>query len=126
MILLQCMTAYTAVQAMMRREWDYQTAHTLLRLKRWLQPHAEFFAGEEWKLAEKYGEKDENGHVRFDGNGKFRFPDEEAGQRYLEEKKKLACVEAGEEWETVSVPRPETICPAWMEALDGLIRFGEE
>lgn len=47
MKLIQCVEAWQAVQALINRDMDYATAHTLVTLRRHLRPQVEFYLGEE-------------------------------------------------------------------------------
>ena len=90
MILLQAVTAYIAIQQLMEREMDYESAHALLVTKNRLKEHAEFYLREEQKLAQTYGERDKEGRVVFDERGRFRMADEAAAQEYARKRAELA------------------------------------
>lgn len=125
MLLIKAVTAYMAVLHMMDQEQDYDTAYTLVMLKRKLQPHAEFFTQNELKLAEEYGEKDKDGNVLYDTKGHFKFMSPEAGVQYNKKKFELGSVEIDEEWTPKHLKRPERIKPAQLEALQDFIVFEE-
>lgn len=114
-----------AVSQMMDQEQDFNTAYTLLTLKRKLQPHAEFFTQNELKLAGEYGEKDEHGNVIYDEKGRFKFKSPEAGMEYNRKKIELGSVEIEEEWTPKHLKRPDRIKPAQLEALQDFIVFEE-
>ncbi|MBR5089699.1 MAG: hypothetical protein IK093_09730 [Ruminiclostridium sp.] len=124
MLILKAVAAYTAALQLMEQELDYDTAHALVMLKTRLQPHAEWFAMEEMKLAQQYGQKDENGAVNTDG-GHFALVPETAAE-YNRKRLELAKVEVQEEWTPLKVPKPERIKPAVLEALQDFIIFGGE
>lgn len=126
MYLVRCVNAYTALQQLMEKEWDYATAHSLVLLKRGLQPHVDFFAAEEMKLANEYAEKDEKGKVKWSGRGTFRFKDEAAGPAYKQKREELAVVEVEPDWTVVKMREPESIKPVILEALEGFVEFGGE
>lgn len=126
MYLIQCVNAYAAAVAMMQREWDYETAHALVLLKGRLQPHVDFFTGEEMKLVEEFAVRDKNGKTAWNENGTFTFAQPERAQEYAEQRTKLGAVEVNEGWKTLRVPRPESIKPVHLEALEGFIQFGED
>lgn len=125
MLLIKAVTAFMAVSQMMDQEQDFNTAYTLLTLKRKLQPHAEFFTQNELKLASEYGEQDEKGNVIYDEIGRFKFKSPEAGMEYNRKKIELGSVEVEEDWTKKSIKRPERIKPAQLEALQDFIVFEE-
>ena len=122
MILLKAVTAYIAVQQLMEREMDYESAHALVVLKGRLKEHAEFFMAEEQKLAQEYGAKNEDGRVTIDEHGRFRMRDEAAGAEYNRKRRELAAVNV-EDIEPVTVHRIDRISPAQIEALEGVVVF---
>ena len=126
MYLIQCVNAYMATAYLMEKEWDYETAYTLARLKRALQPHVDFFTQEEQKLIQEYGAKDEKGRVVFTERGTFNFTDPESAPEYNSRRFKLGQVQVELEWKTKTLPRPERIKPVHLEALEGFIDFGGE
>ena len=122
MKLIQCITAYLALAQLMRTEWDFAAAHSLLLLKRALQPHVDFYRQEEWKLVERYGKKNEKGMVPLEKNGQFPFEKTEYAQLFRAEKNKLNAV-AVEGLGVYTIHAPKKIKPALLEAMCGLIRF---
>lgn len=71
MYLIECANAYLAAVQLEQKEMDYQTAFAVMMVKKQLQSHVEFLQSEEMKLAEKYGEKDEKGNVKWTERGTF-------------------------------------------------------
>ena len=71
MYLIECANAYLAAVQMQQKEMDYQTAFTVMMVKKQLQSHVEFLQSEELKLAEKYAEKDEKGNIKWTERGTF-------------------------------------------------------
>lgn len=125
MYLKQCVDAYAAVAAMMEKEWDYETAHALVMLKRKLQPQVDFFAKEEMKLAKEYAKLDKKGNIIFTERGTFPFREQDKAQEYAERRTRLGMVEAQEDFKPLRVPMPERITPAQLEALEGFLEFEE-
>jgi len=125
MYLIQCVNAYAATVALAEREWDYKTAYALVTLKRKLQPHVDFYTGEELKLVEEYGERDSAGKVIIN-NGKFTFKDADGAQEYERRRRALGMLEVSEQFTPAVVPLPGSIKPVHLEALEGFIVFEEE
>lgn len=125
MKLIQCVTAYMATTELMQKEWDYKTAYALVRLRKKLQMHVDFYSQQERMLTEAYGEKDDSGRVKFTRPGVFNLADPAAQEEYQVKKRELDEVEVEEEWKVFRVPQPASIKPAHLEALDGFIQFGE-
>ena len=126
MILLECVTAYMAVQALMEQAFPYKTAHALVMLKRALQPHVEFFSQEEMKLVEEFAEKDVVNHkILWTDKGTFRFEAGKDPAEYARRRADLGAVEV--EWgiERVKAPFSASITPAQLEALEKFIEFEE-
>lgn len=121
--LAKCTAAYMAVNGLMEQEWDYPSAYTLTRLRRALQPHADFFVREEDKLVRQYGKKDGEGQVCFTQRGTFLYEDPAQAAEYNAKRLELGAVEVELDWEETVLPHPERIRPMQIEALDGLIRF---
>ncbi len=124
MLILKAVTAYTAAMQLMEQEVDYKTAHALVLLKSRLQPHVNYYAQEEMKLAQAYGKKDENGRIDMNDSGRFTLESPEAAEEYNRKKMELAQVDIQEEWEKIKCPCPEKIKPAVLEALQDFIEFG--
>ena len=122
MLLIGCVNAYTAVSQLMDAECEYKTAHTLLMLKRALQPHVDFFSTKEMGLVEKYAVKKENGRVAMT-DGKFQLADAYAAASFKVEKEELCGVDVDLEWKVRKVAPPKQIKPVHLEALEGLLDF---
>lgn len=125
MILIKCVNAYAAVQGLMDKECDYQTAHALVMLRKKLYPHVQFFQTEELKLVKEYSVKDEKGRVVWSGEGSFSFRSPKAAVAYEKKRRHLGLVEVQEDFGPVKVKRPDRITPAQLEALEGFLDFGE-
>lgn len=125
MLLLQCVNAYAAAIAMMQKDWDYETAHALVLLKARLQPHADFFTGEEMKLVREFAKKDEAGNIQWNENGTFNFEQPERAQEYAQRRGVLGGVELQEHFPVLHAPVPASIKPVQLEALQGFIEFGD-
>ena len=125
-MLIQCVTAWAAIQGLMEQEWDYASAHALTQLGRTLKPQADFFMEEELKLAERYGKKGEDGQVEFTSRGTFLFQDPNRAGEYNAKRMELGSVEVELDWDEKTLPRPERIRPVQLEALEGFVRFGGE
>lgn len=126
MNLTQWVNAYMAVQSMMGEEWDYQTAHALVTLKRRLYPHVVFYQQEERKLVEEYAARDEKGEIIWSGDGRFVFRDPGQGEEYARRRAQLCAVEVQETLTPLKVPKPRRIKPVQLEALEGFMEFGGE
>lgn len=123
MKLIQCVNAYAAVISLMEREWDYETAYGLMILKRNLQPHADFFSKEEMKLVEKFAKKDGNGNIEWSRPGSFIFRDPKDSGEYMRSRNELGAIEVKEKFCPLNLPRPETIKPIYLEALEDFVEF---
>lgn len=126
MVILECVTAYVAIQAMMERECPYKTAHALVITKKRIQTHAEFFVTEERKLVAEYAVKDEKGQPVIEANGTFRFREGTDPVQYERKRRELGAVPVEESFEPVHAPMPQVITPAQLEALEKFIVFEEE
>lgn len=125
MILIKCVNAYAAVQGLMDKELDYQSAHALVMLRKKLYPHVLFYQQEELKLVKEYGIKDEKGRVVWNGEGAFSFRSPKAAVAYDKKRRHLGLVEVQEDFGPVKVKRPDRITPAQLEALEGFLEFEE-
>lgn len=126
MILLECVTAYMAVQALMEQPFPYKAAHALMMLKRELQPHVEFFSKEEMKLVAEFAEKDkEKQTIQWTDKGAFRFAAGKDPREYAARRENLSATDI--EWgiKRIKVPCPASITPAQLEALEKFIEFEE-
>lgn len=126
MNLIQCVNAYIAIQSMMGKEMDFQTAYALVKLKRELYPQVLFYQQEERRLMEEYAAKDEKGQVIWTEAGRFVFQDPERAPEYNAKRQELGAVKAYESFTPLSASRPESIKPAQVEALEGFLQFGSE
>lgn len=124
MLLIKCVTAYTAVQQLMDAECEYKTAHTLLMLKRALQPHVDFFSAKEMELVEQYAVKNEKDKVVMT-DGKFQLRDTYAAANFRAAKEDLCGLEIELEWKVCKVAPPKQIKPIHLEALEDLLEFEE-
>ena len=121
--LLQCVTAYAAVLALMRKEADYETAYALATLKRMLEPHVKFFCEEEMKLVHEYAEQDGSGGLKLTEDGGFVFRDKALAPEYARRRAELGEVEVREKFPRFTLPRPKSILPSHLEALDEFVGF---
>lgn len=124
--LIRCANAWASIHGLMEQEWDYASAHALTQLRRALKPHVDFFIEEESKLIEQYGEKGEDGQVRFTSHGTFLFKDQGQAGAYNAKRLELGGVEVELDWEERVLPCPERVRPVQLEALEGFVRFGGE
>jgi hypothetical protein len=126
MLLLECVTAYMAVQGLMDQPFPYKTAHALMMLKRELQPHVDFFSGEEMKLVERFAEKDtESNKIVWTGKGAFRFAEGKDPAEYARCRVELGSVHVDWCAERKMVQFHASITPAQLEALEKFIEFEE-
>jgi hypothetical protein len=126
MVLIQCVNAYTAMQALMNREMDYQTAYAVVALKRELKDAVAFYREEEYKLVETYAARDDKGQIIRKSDGRFVLQDPMAAEEYSKKRQALGMVEVQKEFTRMRVPEPERIEPAILEALEGFLVFGGE
>lgn len=125
MVLIQCVNAYMAVQTLMDREVDYQTAYAVVMLKKQLQGPVEFYRDEERRLMEEYAARDDRGEIIWKGNGRFVLQDPGTAEEYSRKRKELGMVDVQKEFTRMRVPEPEKIRPAILEALEEFLIFGE-
>jgi len=124
MILLQCVTAYVAVQKLMEQDMDFESAHAIMTLKRKLEHHAMFYAERERDLIMEYAVLGENGDIKLNPNGTFNFRDPERKPEYDRLRRELGSV--GVELEGAGGIRLKPrfdVTPAQLEALDGLVEW---
>lgn len=126
MKLIDCVNAYSAVLALMEKDCNYQTAYALVRLKRKLQPHVEFFLSEENKLVDRYAEK-KDGKVAWTPRGTFKFERPEMAVEYDSKRTELAEIGVYEAFEKVRLFLPETalVKPIHLEHLIDFAIFEE-
>ena len=124
MILMECVTAYMAVQELMEQPFPYKAAHELMMLKRKMQPHVEFFAREEMKLVEEFAQH-ENGKILWTDKGAFRFAAGKDPREYASRRENLSSTDIGWIYERIKIPFPASIKPAQLEALEKFIEFEE-
>ena len=125
MILIRCITAYTALLALSEQSMPYDTALAFVLLKKKLAPHAEFYAEKERELVEEYAKR-ENGEIVMDGPGRFVLDTDKDLAEYNCRKRELASTEVPEEFEPIKASCPEKISPAHIEALEGFVEFKEK
>ena len=125
MIMMQCVNAYMAVQTLMDREMDYQTAYALVCLKKELSGPVEFYKREERRRMDEFAARDEDDKGIWNEGGRFQLRDPEAAQLYRSKRAELDMVEIKQNIIPVRVPRPDRIKPAVLEALDGFLIFEE-
>lgn len=72
--LIEAVKLYEALATMSDKEVPFSTAHTLVLTKNELKPHVEFYAEKEFGIISEYAEKDADGNLVDEGNGRFRIP----------------------------------------------------
>lgn len=125
MIMMQCVNAYMAVQTLMDREMDYQTAYALVCLKKQLQGPVEFFQKEERRLMQEYAARDEQGGIVWKEDGRFTLRDNLAAEEYKRKRRELGMVEVQKEFIRLRIREPEKIRPVILEALEEFLIFEE-
>lgn len=120
MLLLHCVTAYIALCQLMQEKQPFSLAYEMVLLKKSLQPHVDFYLGEEQKLIARYGRQNEKGKPVFQ-EGQLLFVSETAALEYAENHRELDMVPV--QWTAVSLERPVTIKPAQAEALMEVVQF---
>ena len=123
MKLIQCVEAWQAVQALINRDMDYATAHTLVTLRRHLRPQVEFYLSEEKKLVAELAKHDEQGKTVMKSAMEVEFETAEKAAEYARRRAELGNVEVTERFPKLNAKAPETITPAQLEALLPFIRF---
>lgn len=130
MKLIQYITAHVALITLSKKEFPYASAYRLVELKRRIAPKVEFYAEEERKLVERFGERDEKGKLTIKGTRfvcKGDTPEAvEANVREYERLKlELNAVEDEEPWERITLELPEDVrvSPEVIEALETFICF---
>ena len=130
MKLIQYVTAYMALAALVKKEFPYETAYKIVSLKQRLAGKVDFYVAEEKKLVEKFAKKDADGAVVTRG-AEFFYKgetDEEIGENrraFERARAELGALDTGEEIEpiTIRVPEDVRISPEAIEALDGIAVF---
>lgn len=126
MLLIQCVTAYTAITALAQQSMDYKTALALVLLKKRLAPHAEFYAQKERELVETYAKRSETGEIIMDGPNRFALDSDKDLAEYNRKRQELASAQIPEEITPVKASGIDRITPAHLEALEGFVEFGED
>lgn len=124
--LIQCVNAYTALKSLSSQEMDYKTAHAIVQLKRKLQPHVDFFAEQETKLANEFAAKNDRGEFVWVQAGAFQLKDPNSRGEYFRRRAELERVEIEEDFLIKCTSVPASITPAHLEALEGFVDFGLE
>lgn len=123
MTLEKALSYYKALTELSQIELDYTSAYALVRLKKKLKGHIDFFTEEEMKLVQTYGKKNECGIVEWNEDGTFYFEDAAQAQEYSQKRKELGDVELDDTVDEVSIVPPKKMRPTLIEALDGLVTF---
>ena len=130
MKLIQYIVAHTALVTLAKKEFPYAIAYKLVDLKRRIAPKVEFYAAEEHKLVERFGERDKDGKLIIKGshfNCKGETPEEVADnvREYERLKLELNAVEDENAFEKITLKLPDDVCisPEVIEALDGFAVF---
>lgn len=130
MKLIQYITAHVALMTLMKKEFPYAISYKLVALKRRIAPKVEFYAEEERKLVERFGERDEKGKLKISGshfNCKGDTPEEVAAnvREYERLKAELNAVDDDEPFEAITLKLPDDMCitPDVIESFDGFVKF---
>lgn len=123
MKLSKCADAYRALLELGKVTCSFQTAHAMMKLKRKLQEEAEYLAEQEMKLAQKYAVLDDQGKIRWTGEGRFQLRPGQA-EMYRAEVEELLGIDVSITPEQAEAP-PEKITMEQLEALEGLLLFKE-
>lgn len=123
MKLINVIRAYGVVASLCEREMSYQDSYAVVTLKRRLKPHADYYGEKEMALVEKHAKK-ENGKVVWKEGGRFVLNEGEE-EAFFRAKAQLDMVDIGE-IEPVVIRDVGTIKGTEIEALEGLVVFGEE
>lgn len=126
MRLIDCVNAYTAVLALMDKECGFKVSYALVKLRRQLQPHVEFFLNEEAKLLLRYAAK-KDGKPVYTAKGKVRFERPEDGVEYNAKWNELAAVAVSESFNPVRLCLPDEVSvkPAHLDYLSDFVIFEE-
>lgn len=117
----QIMNAYRAIQELTLCVLPYKTARAVNRLKKGIQTEFETVLNTEQNMVSKYG-----GHVV---DGTYKFPDGESAEKFHKEYTEWLSQEDDVSLPTADVSRcvdAIKISSAGMDALEGLVDFGED
>lgn len=123
MKLSKCADGYRALLELGKEPCSFQTAHAMMKLKRKLQEEAEYLAEQEMKLAQKYAVLDDQGKIRWTGEGRFQLRPGQA-EAYRAEVAELMNIDVSITPEEAAAP-PERITMEQLEALEGMLIFKE-
>lgn len=123
MKLIEAVNAYIAASELSEREFDYETAHALMMVKRELLMHVQFYSDEEIKLAEEFAAKDGDGKIIYTAPGRFAIREDMNSEDYTTKKTALGEVFIEDPPKRV-IPPPERITAKQLEALLPVIDFG--
>ncbi len=123
MLLIQCVTAYTALTALSKQEMPHKAALAMVLAKKRLAPHVEFYVEKERELVETFAKRDEKGDVIKTGENSFALDTNKDIGEYSRRSRELASTEIPEPIEPIKAPFPDKISPAHIEALEGIIEF---
>lgn len=112
--LISIIRAFRPLCDLMNEPFDFQTAYALVRFRRELVPHVEFFNDTERKLIEKYARRDGKGEIIFE-NGQYMV---DSGNREIFLKKKAELDGVAVEIPDMKLKKaPESVRPSDLEAL---------
>lgn len=122
--LITAVMLYDAIKKLYDTQLDYSSAHALVMTKNELEPHVMFFAENEKAMIEKYANKDEEGNLISEEDGRFTVSPENA-KKFNEERVKLNSVEV-EVQERKLKGLPEKISMSTLELLLTAFELPEE
>lgn len=123
MTLEKALGYYKALEELSQIEMDCASAYAVVRMKKKLKDHVDFFIAEEMKLVQTYGKKNAGGIVEINDDGKFYFDGDQKALEYQRKRKELGEVELDTNVNPVKITAPAKLRPALIEALEGLVDF---
>lgn len=124
MTLEKALGYYKAIEELSQIEMDCASAYAVVRLKKKLKDHVDFFIAEEMKLVQTYGKRNAGGIVEIN-EGTFRFDDDQKALEYRRKRKELGAVQLDTNVNPVKITAPAKLRPALIEDLEGLVEFDE-
>lgn len=124
MTLEKALGYYKAIEELSQIEMDCASAYAVVRLKKKLKDHVDFFIAKEMKLVQTYGKRNAGGIVEIN-EGTFRFDDDQKAMEYQRKRKELGAVQLDTNVNPVKITAPAKLRPALIEDLEGLVEFDE-
>lgn len=111
------------LEEMAKKEWRYDLALAIYLVKKDLFPHVLFFTQNEMNLMKEYAKKGEDGKPVLSENGSFPFEDPNKAAEFYQKRDSLYYTEILDGYVPKKACAPDSISPAELEALEGLIEW---